>query len=505
MPFAFPAPSLASTLAGHQRDGNRVDLKLDDGEASVEFWSDSTFRFTRHWGKPPAARDASPSAVAFELSETPVHLRLASKHLVIEIEKSGLRVRASEVDGTVLMADAGVVERKGRSLAWERTAARGARFYGLGARAGPLDFRGTRVEALKPFLISSVGYGEYHVAPGRYTFDARPADRYRIEAEGADMLDYYCFYGPAPKDIFEQVLPIAGPIDKMSPSKFRALAPGEVPGAATFPEQPGDSLEDFIRRLVNGSMSAILMPGFVPKASSPRAMQLGAVMPVLVGPERPGIRARLTAYWMTYAEEARDRGFPFLRPMPMQYPRDPEAGRYGDQFLLGDEILVAPIFGEGRRRTVYLPMGIWTNLATGEVFKGRQAIPVESDELPLFSRNGAILPLGQDPMELHYFPKLGGEFFLYEADLADYSQVHASPAGDVFRLEIESKKDREFEWIVHHLERPRKVTVKDQPLKAAGEPGALPSNAWRYVAAEKSLHVRVAAEKGDHHIATVWF
>ena len=40
-------------------------------------------------------------------------------------------------------------------------------------------------------------------------------------------------------------------------------------------------------------------------------------------------------------------------------------------------------------------------------------------------------------MALHYFPKLGGEFFLLEGDIAEYSQVHAAPALDFMRLEIE--------------------------------------------------------------------
>ena len=108
-------------------------------------------------------------------------------------------------------------------------------------------------------------------------------------------------------------------------------------------------------------------------------------------------------------------------------------------------------------------------------------------------------------MELHYFPKLGGEFFLYEADLADYSQVHASPAGDLFRFEIESKKDRDYQWVIHHFERPRRVAVHDRPLIAAAAEAALHPGAWYYDAGKKRLHVRVIAEKGEHHIVTVGF
>src|SRR6266446_191291 len=100
------------------------------------------------------------------------------------------------------------------------------------------------------------------------------------------------------------------------------------------------------------------------------------------------------------------------------------------------------------------------------------------DDLPLFSRNGAVLPMGSDPMKLHYFPKLGGEFFLFEHDLGEYSQVHAGPAGDFMRLEIESKKDREYEWIVHHLDRPRKIMAGTVEYALVESPERLRAGAW---------------------------
>jgi alpha-glucosidase (family GH31 glycosyl hydrolase) len=56
--------------------------------------------------------------------------------------------------------------------------------------------------------MSSAGYGEYHVAQGDYSFDLAKAqtDRYRIEARGANKVDYYFFFGPGPKEILEQHL-----------------------------------------------------------------------------------------------------------------------------------------------------------------------------------------------------------------------------------------------------------------------------------------------------------
>ena len=54
-------------------------------------------------------------------------------------------------------------------------------------------------------------------------------------------------------------------------------------------------------------------------------------------------RDLLTDYFNVYAEESRDRGLPLIRALAMQYPTDAEAAKVSDEFMLGDELLVAPI------------------------------------------------------------------------------------------------------------------------------------------------------------------
>src|SRR5262249_37444251 len=194
---------------------------------------------------------------------------------------------------------------------------------------------------------------------------------------------------------------------------------------------------------------------------------------------RDTMRRDLLAYFTTYAEEARERGLPIIHALPMQFPKDPEAAKVNDEFMLGDELLIAPIHQAGNSRSVYLPMGIWTQLSGNQVYQGKGTITIDAapGELPAFSRNGAIVPLGSDPMRLHYFPLLGGEFFLFESDLGEYSQVHAGPAGDFMRLEIESKKERAYEWIVHHLNRPRRIAAGGEEVAGGQAGGRLRSGA----------------------------
>jgi hypothetical protein len=136
----------------------------------------------------------------------------------------------------------------------------------------------------------------------------------------------------------------------------------------------------------------------------------------------------------------------------MQFPKDVDAAKATDEFMLGDELLVAPIYEGQSSRSLYLPMGIWTRLNDNRVFPGRRVITIEGKpgEMVLFSRNGSILPLGWDLNDAALLSALGRRVLCIRDEPQDYSQMHAAPAGDVMRLEIESRKDRYYEWILHH-------------------------------------------------------
>jgi len=507
----------AASLTSSFREGNTIFLRLSDGTAQVEWLSDSSFRFSRNWdGDFVRGPAANPQPVVVSVTETADSLVVSSKYVTLTIAKQGVLVQAAEPNGGVIMSDASEAERQDGFIAWERSAPLRARFFGLGTRADSnVELRGKKVTAKKPFLLSTLGYGELHVAPGDYSFDVARAkpDRYRIEARHASKIDYYFFYGPAPKEVFEQLLLLNGSIAPLRPSQFDLLKLSEVPKEA--PVLSSASLTDAIHSLINGSLSGAPLMALsldsAPDALRGRAIQLGSVSPLVSGSNpqwmQGTVRSDLIAYLTTYAEEARERGLPLLRALPMQFSKDPEAAKVSDQFMFGDELLVAPIHDGQNSRSVYLPMGIWTRLSSNETYQGRRTITIDAgpDDLPLFSRNGAVLPLGSDPMKLHYFPKLGGEFFLFEHDLGEYSQVHAGPAGDFMRLEIESKKDREYEWIVHHSERPRKITAGEAVYLQAKDRGQLRAGSWFFDARNKNLHVRAMGPAGADVIINISF
>ncbi|MEX2195038.1 MAG: TIM-barrel domain-containing protein [Thermoleophilaceae bacterium] len=85
--------------------------------------------------------------------------------------------------------------------------------------------------------------------------------------------------------------------------------------------------------------------------------------------------------------EAAATGVPPTRPLWLAFPGDPEAARQDQQWMLGDDVLVAPVVEEGARsRRVYFPAGCWEHPETGERFEGtgyaRVAAPL--GRLPYF-------------------------------------------------------------------------------------------------------------------------
>jgi len=275
----------AATLTSSFREGNTVFLRLSDGTAQVEWLSDSSFRFSRNWdGNFVWGLAANPQPVVVSVTETADSLVISSKYVALTIAKQGVIVSTAEPNGAVIMSDASEVELQDGFIAWERSAPLRARFFGLGARADSnVELRGKKVAAKKPFLLSTLGYAELHVAPGDYSFDVARAkpDRYRIEARHANKIDYYFFYGPAPKEVFEQLLLLNGSIAPLRPSQFDLLKLSEVPKEA--PVLSSASLADAIHSLINGSLSGTPLMALsldsAPDALRRRAIQLGSVSP----------------------------------------------------------------------------------------------------------------------------------------------------------------------------------------------------------------------------------
>ncbi|NJC20988.1 alpha-glucosidase (family GH31 glycosyl hydrolase) [Arthrobacter pigmenti] len=144
------------------------------------------------------------------------------------------------------------------------------------------------------------------------------------------------------------------------------------------------------------------------------------------------LRQRLMPYIYTLAQESHATGMPMMRSMALEYPQDPNSysAEANNQFLLGEDYLVAPVFKDSDiRNGIYLPAGEqWVDYWTGKIYEGGQvlngvAAPLE--QLPIFVRSGALVPQGitarnaslvpeDSPITLEVYPEGESSFTLYE-------------------------------------------------------------------------------------------
>ena len=91
-------------------------------------------------------------------------------------------------------------------------------------------------------------------------------------------------------------------------------------------------------------------------------------------------------------KRARRTGIPITRPLWLAYPGDRPAARQDQEWLLGPNVLVAPVVEEGAdSRTVYFPRGCWRNPETGQRVRGPRVrrVRADLDRLPYFFRCGS--------------------------------------------------------------------------------------------------------------------
>ena len=217
----------------------------------------------------------------------------------------------------------------------------------------------------------------------------------------------------------------------------------------------------FIRALCNASFSGLLWTPEVRGASSPeelvRRMQVVCLSPLAQlnawntqtklwsFPEvehiiRKYLRLRMSLLPYLYSAFARYRfqGVPPFRAMALEIDpetaqRQPELLELDDQYMIGDDLLAAPLLAGESFRQVYLPPGMWYDYETGQPYEGGQMVWVSPglERMPLFVRDGAIIPTmpardhlpgpGQSlPLDIRCYGSAPGRFALYDDDGLSY-------------------------------------------------------------------------------------
>jgi alpha-D-xyloside xylohydrolase len=146
------------------------------------------------------------------------------------------------------------------------------------------------------------------------------------------------------------------------------------------------------------------------------------------------LRYQLMPYIYSLGYKTYQTGAPYMRPLFMDFPDDPEVTDLRDEYMFGPAFLVAPVTEQGATsRAVYLPVGSdWYNYWTNQRIRGGQIIQVSApiDVLPLFVRAGSIVPLGdsiqstaqtQKIAKVRVYRGASSDFTLYDDDGTTYS------------------------------------------------------------------------------------
>jgi alpha-D-xyloside xylohydrolase len=112
------------------------------------------------------------------------------------------------------------------------------------------------------------------------------------------------------------------------------------------------------------------------------------------------LRMSLIPYLYAAFAQYHFEGIPPFRSLILDYPEDREVWKMENQYMMGDQLMCAPFINGVSEREVYFPKGVWYDFNSGKKYDGGQkyTIRMSLDEIPLFVKDGNILPLAE-PVE----------------------------------------------------------------------------------------------------------
>jgi alpha-D-xyloside xylohydrolase len=181
------------------------------------------------------------------------------------------------------------------------------------------------------------------------------------------------------------------------------------------------------------------------------------------------LRYQLFPYIYSCAHEASKTGIPVLRAMLLEFSDDVNCYDKELQYMFGPWFLVAPIFNESDERSIYLPPGHWNDYWTGEKIQGPSNIVIKAqlDRLPLFVRNGAVIPMIEpaNRIPLHYIDPLILDIYPSEAFAYRFledegiTEIHGDQTEYGLEISWEGPTPRAFVIRLHTGWLPQKVSI----------------------------------------------
>lgn len=107
-----------------------------------------------------------------------------------------------------------------------------------------------------------------------------------------------------------------------------------------------------------------------------------------------GWRMQLMPYLKAAFERYAEDGTPPFRALVLDAPQEKKLQRVDDQYMVGDRMMVAPLFAGEPGRNVILPRGAWHDFWTGERVQGGAElfVPASTDKIPVYVKSGSVVP-----------------------------------------------------------------------------------------------------------------
>lgn len=175
--------------------------------------------------------------------------------------------------------------------------------------------------------------------------------------------------------------------------------------------------------------------------------------------------------WAQAVESVRD-GLPMLRPMLLEFPQD-EMCRYLDrQYMLGRDLLVAPVFSPDGMVKFYLPEGGWIHLIDGRTYVGVRWYTqhFDYDSLPVFVRSGAVLiRSGEERKSAEYDDRHNARICIYDVPMEGTSAACYDRKGQEIASVRVTRNEEQLVVVAHGFDKESRVVLEGQEYPLAGD------------------------------------
>ncbi len=154
------------------------------------------------------------------------------------------------------------------------------------------------------------------------------------------------------------------------------------------------------------------------------------------------LKCRLMPYLFSKAVDAHENGLAMMHPMLVEFPDDPTCDTLDRQYMLGDSLLVAPVFSYGDEVQFYVPKGRWTSLIDAHVLEG-PAWHTESHgflSVPLMVRPNTLLVTGSQDDRPDYDLTTSLTVSLYELEDGATASCLIVDSRGIHKASIEARR-----------------------------------------------------------------